>query len=327
MNAIVAGGYGTPDVLTFKKVDSPTPKANELLIRIEATPATRADVQMLTGKPLVARFMIGLRKPKNPIPGTGFAGTVEAVGEAVTDFAPGDRVFGGTTLGFSANAEYLAVPADGVVLPLPETMSFAEAACYCDGPMTSYNFLKRIADLAPGQKVLINGASGSLGTAAVQIAKALGAEVTGVCSSRNTALVRSLGADYVIDYTKASVASTEDRFDFIYDTLGKLSVSDARKILAEEGTYLSPVLDFGLLMRMVFSNPFRKQKLRFDATGLRKEQEQREMLHALIDMTTGGKFNLNIDRQYPLEKAAEAYHYVAGGHKKGNVIIIPSSNA
>lgn len=327
MNAVVAGGYGTPDILSFETVERPQPKANELLIRVEATPATRADVQMLTGKPLAARFMIGLLKPKHPVPGTGFAGVVEAVGEEVSTFSVGDRVFGETTLGFSANAEYLVVSANGVVLPLPETMSFAEAAGYCDGPLTSYNFLKRIAGVQSGQKVLINGASGSLGTAAVQIAKALGAEVTGVCSTRNKALVEGLGADHVIDYTKTSVAASPDRFDFIFDTIGKLSIADARKVLTDDGTYLSPVLHFGLLVKMFVGNPFRKQKLRFDATGLRKEPELREMLHALVDMQAAGRLKLSVDRQYPLEKAAEAYRYVAGGHKKGNVILLPTSNS
>lgn len=231
MNAIVATGYGSADVLKYKQVQKPKAKDNEILIKNHASTATTADSMMRTGKPYFGRLMIGLTKPKNPIPGTGFAGIVESVGEDVKIFNVGDRVFGETTLGFSANAEYLTVPEDGVILHMPEGLDFAEAATFSDGHLTSINFLQEIAKIKYDQKVLINGAAGSLGSAAVQLAKYYGAEVTAVCSTRNVGLVKSLGADYVIDYTKKDFTKANEKFDFVYDTVGKSSFSKCKNIL------------------------------------------------------------------------------------------------
>lgn len=321
MKAIVATGYGSPEVLKLQEVAKPLPKDNEVLVKVHAASATTADGMMRTGTPYFGRLFTGLRKPKHPIPGTGFAGTIEAIGKNVTTFKPGDRVFGETTLGFSTNAEYVAVPENGVMLPMPDNLSFAEATALCDGHLTSLNFLQEIAHIKPGQKVLINGASGSLGTAAVQLANYFGAEVTGVCSTRNVGLVKSLGADQVIDYTKQDFTRNGQTYDIIYDTIGKSAFGKCKDSLAENGLYISPVLKFSLLLRMMWTSKGSKKKARFAATGLRTDEELRKLLAQLIDIFKEGRLKTIIDRQYPLEKVAEAHTYIAAGHKKGNVII------
>lgn len=200
MKAIIANAYGNHQVLRLKEVEMPQAGEKEVLVKIQASSATTADTMMLLGKPYFGRLFTGIRKPKHSIPGTGFSGKVISTGEKVTVFKTGDRVFGETTLGFSTNAEYVSVPEDGVILHKPDNLSYAEAAAICDGHLTSINFLKEIGKIKQRQKVLINGASGSLGTAAVQLAKYFGAEVTGVCSTSNIGLVKSLDADHVIDY-------------------------------------------------------------------------------------------------------------------------------
>ncbi|WP_372933474.1 NAD(P)-dependent alcohol dehydrogenase [Mariniphaga sediminis] len=322
MKAIVATGYGAPDVLKIRQVAKPHPKENEVLVKVNASSATTADGMMRTGKPYFARLMTGLRKPKHPVPGTGFAGIVEAAGKNVKTFKPGDRVFGETTLGFSTNAEYVTIPENGVILPMPDSMPYAEGATFGDGHVTSFNFLKEIAKIKPGQKVLINGASGSLGTAAVQLAKYFGAEVTGVSSTRNVGLVKSLGADHVIDYTKKDFTKVKETYDVVYDTIGKSSYSKSKNILTEDGLYLSPVLRFSLLLQMMRTSVFSRKKAKFAATGLRSDKELKNMLAELIEIFKEGRLKTVIDRQYPLEKVAEAHTYIASGHKKGNVVII-----
>jgi NADPH:quinone reductase-like Zn-dependent oxidoreductase len=322
MKAIVATGYGAPDVLKLQQVEKPQPKENEVLVKVHASSATTADGMMRTGKPYFGRLMTGLTKPKHAIPGTGFAGVVETVGKNVTSFKTGDRVFGETTLGFSTNAEFVAVPENGVILPIPENMSYAEGATYGDGHVTSLNFLKEIAQIKPDQKVLINGASGSLGTAAVQLAKFFGAEVTGVTSTRNVGLVKSLGADHVIDYTKKDFTKVNETYDVIFDTVGKSSFSKSKKILSESGLYVSPVLKFSLLLQMTRTSVFGKKKAKFAATGLRSDAELKSMINELVEIFKEGRLKTVIDRQYPLEKVAEAHTYIASGHKKGNVVIV-----
>lgn len=322
MKAIVANGYGTPEVFQLKEVAKPQPKANEIRVKVLVTSVTTADGMMRTGKPYIGRLMTGLRKPKHTIPGTGFAGTVDVVGENVKSFIPGDKVFGATTLGFSTNAEYFTIPENGVILPLPDFMNFTEAATFGDGHVTSLNFLKNVAAVQSGQKVLINGAAGSLGTAAVQIAKYLGAEVTAVCSTRNLNLVKSLGAAETIDYTKRDFTNSSEKYDVVFDTIGKSSFSKCKNILKEPGLYLSPVLKFSLLLNMMLTSVSSKKKARFSATGLLNDNELKNLFSELVEMVREGKLNTVIDRQYPLEKVAEAHTYISSGHKKGNVIII-----
>jgi len=325
MKAIIATGYGAPDVLKLQQVTKPQPKKNEVLVKVHVSSVTTADGMMRTGRPHFGRLVIGLSKPKHPIPGTGFSGVVEAVGENVKTFRPGDEVFGETTLGFSTNAEYFTIPENGVILPKPDNLGFTDAATFCDGHLTSLNFLKEIAQIKPGQKVLINGASGSLGTAAVQIAKYMGAEVTGVCSTRNVGLVKSLGADLVIDYTKKDFTKAGKKYDVVYDTVGKSSYSKSKSILSGSGLYVSPVLKFSLLLKMIWTSLFSKKKAKFSATGLHSDEDLRKQLAELVTIFKEGKLKTVIDRQYPLEKVAEAHTYIASGHKKGNVVIIVQS--
>lgn len=322
MHAIVARGYGSPEVLEYKEVRIPVPGENEILVRIKASAVTRADTMMRTGKPFIGRLFTGLRKPKHPIPGTGFSGEVVRTGENVRRFKQGDAVFGETTLGFSTNAEYVVIPENGVILHKPENLGHEEAATYCDGPLTSYYFLKELAKLKPGQKILINGASGSLGTAALQLAKRMGAEVTGVCSARNVRLVQSLGADHVIDYQEKDFTTSDQTYDIVYDTVGKSSFSRSRLVLSDQGIYLSPVLSIGLMLRMLLTSRSGKKKAIFAASGMKSDQELSTLLSELVDIQQEGGFRTVIDRQFPLEKVSRAHSYVEGGHKKGNVIII-----
>ncbi|AEV31313.1 Zn-dependent oxidoreductase, NADPH:quinone reductase [Owenweeksia hongkongensis DSM 17368] len=322
MKAIVATGYGSPSVFQLQNVNQPTLKPNEVLVKIKNTTVTQADAMMRTGKPYIGRLMLGLFKPKHQIWGTSFSGIVEAVGSEVSTFKPSQRVFGENIESFGAYAEYITVPADGTVMPLPDNISFEDAAGMGDGPVTSLNFLRNVSGgIKPGQKVLINGASGALGTAAVQLAKQFGAEVTGVCSTRNIGLVKSLGADHVVDYTKHDFTQNGKTYDVIYDTVGKRSFKDCKRVLAENGQYLSPVLDLGLLFQMMWTSAFSSKKAKFAATGMLKSPEIKEMLAELIDIIRQGRLKTIIDRQYPLEKVSEAHTYVSAGHKKGNVVI------
>jgi len=322
MKAVVATGYGAPDVLQLQEVEKPTPAADEVLVKVMASAATQAEAMMRTGRPYYNRLFLGFSKPKHDIPGTCFAGVIEAVGENVHRFQVGDRVFGVTALGFGTNAEYVAVSIQDVILPMPENMGFAEAAPYCDGHLTSYNFLTEVANLQPGQKVLINGASGALGTAAVQIARYLGAEVTAVCSGKNEGLVRSLGAHHTIDYTKEDFTRSSERYDVVFDTIGKSSFGQAKRVLTETGQYLSPVLKIAHLLKVLWTSLFGTQKARFDATGLKDPGKLREMLSAVTNIYRAGKLTTVIDRQFPLEKLAEAHRYIDTGRKKGNVVMV-----
>lgn len=325
MKAIVATAYGNHEVLKLKEVEIPQPKEDEVLVKIHASSATTADGMMLSGKPYIGRLFTGLRKPKYAIPGTGFAGVVVSIGEKVTSFKTGDKVFGETTLVFSTNAEFVAVPEKGVILHKPENLSYAEAAPVCDGHLTSINFLKEIGKIKPGQKILINGASGSLGTAAVQLAKYFGAEVTGVCSTANIGLVKSLGADHVIDYKKEDFTKSVKSYDIVYDTIGKSSFNKVKRILSKNGKYISPVLKFPLLVQMIRTSMIGSKKAKFGASGLKKDDELRILLSELVEIFEAGKLKTVIDRQFPLEKVAQAHQYIAGGHKKGNVVIIVGS--
>ncbi len=321
MKAMVATAYGSPKVFQLQTVPMPRVKAGTLLIKVEVSSATRAETMMRTGKPYFGRLFTGLRKPKNAIPGTGFAGTVTAVGAGVNDFKPGDRVFGESATNFKTNAEYLSISQDAVVMHMPDALSFADAAPLSDGAITSINFLKEVGKIKAGQAVLINGASGSLGTSAVQLAKYYGAKVTAVCSTRNVGLVRSLGADEVIDYTKTDFSTHTAAYDLIFDTVGKTSYPQVKAALKPEGVYLSPVLSFPLLAWSLYTALFSAKKAVFAATGLRKPAELRTMFTHLLEIIAAGKHKTIIDRQFPLEKLAEAHTYIDAGHKKGNLII------
>lgn len=324
MKAMITTAYGSADVFKLKELPKPTAGPNELLIKIHASSVTKADTMMRTGKPYIGRLFTGLSKPKLKVWGCGFAGTVESVGSEQSKFKVGDKVFGESVSTMGAYAEYILVQEDGIVAPLPHHLSFEEAAGMCDGGITSLNFLLNLGKIQKGQKVLINGASGSLGTAAVQIAKYFGAEVTGVCSEKNLEMVKALGADHLINYAKKDFTQDSHAYDLIYDTVGMSSFSTAKNALKENGQYISPVLGATLLCDMIKTSISGKKKAKFSATGALPKKETMRLMKIMIEMIEEGKLNGIVDRCYSLEELPEAHQYVDQGHKKGNVVVLPN---
>lgn len=320
MKAIVQEKYGSPDVLQLGEVEKPAPGEHEVLIRIQATAATTAHTAMREG-PLSARPMTGLRAPKNRTPGTDLAGEIVATGPNVTRFKVGDPVFGSTALGFGTYAEYICLPEDDVLALKPANMNYVEATAIVEGALTALPFLRDLGHIQRGQKVLINGASGSIGTAAVQLAKHFGAEVTGVCSTRNLDLVRSLGADHVIDYTREDIGHHGERYDIIFDTVGKLSYWRCRQSLVENGIFLSPVLGLPILLPMLWTSIGGSKKAKLTLTGMRSREDKASDLNFIRGLIEAGELKAVVDRCYPLEETAEAHRYVESGHKRGNVVL------
>lgn len=320
MQAIEYAQYGAPEVLHLNQVTKPSPKSNEVLIRVYATTVTAADLMMRTGKPFIGRLYTGLKGPKRTILGFEFAGEVVETGNAVTLFKTGDKVFGGTTT-LGCYAEYVCVSENDVLTTMPENISYEEAAPVNGSAITVMNFLKGLGKIQKNEKVLINGASGGLGTYAIQIAKHFGAEVTGVCSTNNVALVKSLGADNVIDYTKEDFTKNGEQYDLIFDTVGKSSFSACKNSLTKNGVYLSAVLDFTLFLQMIRTSIFGGKKAKSSATGMLPVKERLNYFMELKELLRTAKIKTVIDVAYPLAQVAAAHTYVEGGHKKGSVVI------
>ncbi len=318
MKAIIYKKYGSPNVLEPVEMEKPIPKANEVLIRICATSVTTADCMMRRGDTFLSRILLGFAGPtkKYQILGTEFSGTIEAVGTTVIKFKVGDEVFGFRGFGTGCYAEYKCMNENGSLAIKPRNMSFEEAASVVDGATTALFFLKEKVNIQKGQKVLINGASGSIGTFAVQLAKYFGAEVTGVCSTKNVALALSLGAENVIDYTKKDFTSMEKRYDIIFDTVGKSSFTICRNALTYNGKYITTLMSFKHVLQSILTKFRNKQKVIF-AMSVNKT----EALNFIRILIEDGKLTTIIDRQFRMEELPDAHTYVESGHKKGNVVI------
>jgi NADPH:quinone reductase-like Zn-dependent oxidoreductase len=314
MKAIVYTKFGPPEVLQLKEVEKPTPRANEVLIKIHATTIVKEDPDMRASS-----GFNGFLKPRHPILGQELAGEVAATGRNVIRFRPGDQVFGIEM--FGAYAEYKCMPENGALAIKPANMSYEEAASVPNGALTALPFLRDKGKIQRGQTVLIYGASGSVGTAAVQLAKYYGAEVTGVCSTANLEWVKSLGANQVIDYTQEDFTENGKTYDIIFDTVGKCSFSKCKGSLNDEGIYLATVPTPVMMLQALWPARSGSKKVKFIAAGLRPAREKIKDLVFLTELIEAGKMKVVIDRRYPLEQMAEAHRYVETGHKKGNVVI------
>ncbi|MFA5849525.1 MAG: NAD(P)-dependent alcohol dehydrogenase [Bacteroidales bacterium] len=322
MKAIVHTKYGPPDELQLLEVEKPLPKDNEVLIKMHATTITTTDcnARNFTFVPksfmFFARLVFGFKTPKINILGIDLAGEIEAVGKDVKLFKEGDHVFGSPGTKFGGHAEYCCVPEKGALAIKPAYMSWEDAAAISLAGNTALFFIRDLANIQPGQKILIHGASGAIGTYAVQLARYYGAEVTGVCSTTNADLVKSLGAHKVIDYTKEDFTKTNERYDFVFDVVGKTTFSQCKGILKQKGIYLENNLELKDILRMMWTSLIGGKKIK---GGVSKETAKN--LYFFIELIESGKLKPVIDRVFPLEKTAEAFQYVENGHKKGNVII------
>lgn len=320
MKAFVATKYGPPEVLQLQEVETPVPGDNEILIKVHATTVTSGDRRVRSlnvprGFGVASRLFFGFSRPRQPILGTELAGEVEAVGKEVSTFRVGDPVFALSDARMGAYAEYKVMPEDGAVARKAATLSFEEAAALSFGGTTALDFFRR-GNLQRGEHVLVNGASGGVGTAAVQLARHFGAEVTGVCSTANVELVRSIGADAVIDYTQTDVTQSGEQYDIIVDTAGTLPFSRSKHLLKDGGRLL---LVLGTLSDMLqgswVSLTTSKKVIAGPASGDAGD------LRFLAELAEAGAFKPVIDRRYPFEDMVEAHRYVDQGHKKGNVVV------
>ena len=314
MKAIVLNEYGSPDVLELKEIDKPVIKENEVLVRVSAASINAGDIFSMRGSPWLIRFSVGFPKPKDYVLGWDVAGRVEAVGKMVTRFQPGDAVFAACS---GALAEYACVAEDRLALK-PTNLAFEQAAAVPTAALTALQGLRDQGKIQPGQKVLINGASGGVGTFAVQIAKALGAEVTGVCSTTKVDMVRSIGADHVIDYTQENFTQGEQRYDLILDNVGSHAFSDYRRVLTPQGIIQPNTGHAGMgyvFKALLLSLVMRQQGSLFVANP---NSQDMDFLKELIE---AGKVTPVIDKTYPLRETTEAFRYLDKGHARGKVIM------
>ena len=313
--------YGPPEVLQLKEIGKPTPKENEVLVKVRATTVTATDCVFRRGEPFFSRMFTGITKPKNKILGSEFAGEIEAVGSKVTTFKVGDKVIG-TTPGAGSYSEFICLPVDkSTISKMATNKSYEEAIACCDGFLTSLPFLRDKGRIQKGNRILIIGAAGSVGSAAVQLSKYFEAEVIGVCSSSSKKLVKSIGADKVIDYTKENFTKSGETYDIIFDLVGKTNFAQCKKSLKENGKFLEAGITLGVFPSVLWTSLFSKKKTMIMATGLRPPVDRIKDLNFITELIETGKIIPIIDKIFPLEKIVEAHSYVDTGHKKGNVII------
>ena len=326
MKAIVCTKYGAPDVLQLREVEKPVPKDNKVLIKIHAATATTSGLSGRKGEPFFGRFFMGLTRPKKNILGIELAGEIEAVGKDVKSFKEGDQVFGHTGLASGAYAEFRCMPDDAALVIKPTNMTYEESAAVVEGALTALHFFRDKGSIQRGQKVLINGASGSVGTASIQVAKYFGAEVTGVCSTTNLEMVKSLGAGKVIDYTQEDFTKSGQTYDIIFDTVGKSSFLLCKGSLKQKGVYFDAG-KLATIFPMLWTSMFSSKKAIIKATYVRPARKITKDLIFLKELMETGKIKSVIDRSYRLEQTAEAHRYVEKGHKKGNVVIAVQGEA
>lgn len=325
MKAAVRSRYGGPEVLTVADLPVPVPGPGELRIRVGAATVGVVDGLAREGSPLYARVAFGLRRPRQPVLGSDFAGQVDAVGAGVTGFAVGDDVFGTTAPKFGAHAEFICLPADAAVAPMPDGLSYAEAAALADA--TALCFLRGKTRLAAGQSVLINGASGAVGTAAVQLARHDGARVTGVCGGPRAELVRKLGAEAVVDYTRDDFSRAGPAYDVIFDVAGTSSFGRCRAALAPGGVYLTTAPSPAIAVQMPWTARFGGKRAIVAFTGLRPAADKRRDLLVIAGLARESALTAVIDSSYPLDRIADAHRRVAAGHKQGNVVVTMAGEA
>ncbi len=322
MRAIVYRAYGPPDVLRLEEVPRPEPRTGEVLVRNRAVSVSSSDCAFRAADPLFARLATGLRRPRHPVLGSEVAGEVVAVGPDVATPRQGDRVVAVTGLEMGGYAEYTRLPAAGVA-PLPAGMGFADAVAVVEGGLTALPFLRDHGAVRPGQRVLVNGAAGAVGASAVQLAAHFGAVVTGVCGPANLELVRSLGADEVVDHTAADFTTARDTYDVVFDAVGKSSFRRCRGALRPGGIYLTTVPDLAVLVRMPLPRRARSRRAALAFTGLRSAEAMARDMAALLALAEAGALRPVIDRQRPLAEAAEVHRHVDRGHKRGTALLVP----
>jgi len=325
MKAIVYQQYGSPDVLQLKEVDKPTSKDNEVLIKIFATTVNRTDCATIRAIPFFARLVTGLFKPKKQIPGTEFAGKIEEIGKNVKSLKVGDKVFGFDDSGSGSHAEYMTISEDKAIT-IPKNITYEQAAASTEGAHYAYNFINKVK-LKSGQRILVNGATGAIGSAAVQLLKYFDVNVTAVCGTKNIELVKSLGANRIIDYTKEDFTKEDQKYNFVFDAVGKSSFFKCRRLLQQGGVYISS--DLGYMAQNVFLpliTPIIKPMIGNKKTVFPIPTHIRGSILLIKKLIEEGKFKAVIDRKYPLEQIVEAYKYVEKGQKIGNVVITVEHN-
>ena len=317
MKAVNYTKYGSPDVLQLKEVDKPVPKDDEVLIKVYATTVNRTDCATIRAKPFFMRLVTGLITPNKQIPGTDFAGEIEAIGKGVTSFKVGDNVFGFNDEGLSSHAQYLTLAEDQGLATIQENCSYEQTVASIEGAHYAYNFINKVK-IESGQKILVNGATGAIGSAAVQLLKVFGADITAVCNNKNLELVKSLGADRVIDYEKEDFTQQNQKYDFVFDTVGKSSFGKCKPLLNSRGVYISSELGwmYQNLFLAIITPILGNKKVIFPVPTDIKGSVL--LIKKLIEEE---KFKAVIDRTYPLEQIADAFRYVETGQKTGNVII------